>query len=728
MVNRAPRKVSLGADCMPEGVLPAAKSQGQIVESTQELILSLFAPGERGNRSLQLLARKAEALTAASALAQRLDAFVELYSWSRERDGAICNPLPAAPCVAEQAADPDSKRSLVWTSILEVSPEILERYRESIAFILRETDGLTFFASSGLPSDRGLLAETSERLSRIVLPSPREDTDLSKLFLRMFPSDKEIDRFFNTPAEHFDRIVSLAAPPEDSEVWPPMVETLLDAFCLLAARIQGLGLSEELRMRSRTDSLQQSPFYRLTRSGDSLVSAVKTRDGVALAEKGLKQTVQDCRAELQSIVTNLDSNGVNLDVVYVLDVIRQSLLRIEVVAAVLAADSGTAKKTAVQHLLRDVVHGRLADRSLRHLAHNNLRLLARKITEWAGKTGEHYITTDRAEYWLMWRAALGGGLLTVATAGIKMVVTHSGLPLFVEGFLSGLNYSVSFILLQVFSLVLATKQPSMTGAALARIVHRCRDASGSDELVTFVARIFRSQLAAALGNVVAVSLGAVAFSFAWRAAIGAPFIPEETAQHTVESLDPLHSGTILFAALTGVILWLSSLAGGWIENWAVYNRLPQAIAEHRLGGMLQRKTLVRVSDVFTRNVSGWGGSVALGFMLGMTPPLARFFGLPLDVRHVTLSTGTVALSSASLGREVFENGALYWAAVGIAFTFVLNLSVSFYFALMLALRAQDVSSKDHLEIMRTLLRRFAQSPRDFFLPPATVVGSTVSTD
>jgi site-specific recombinase len=101
--------------------------------------------------------------------------------------------------------------------------------------------------------------------------------------------------------------------------------------------------------------------------------------------------------------------------------------------------------------------------------------------------------------------------------------------------------------------------------------------------------------------------------------------------------------------------------------------------------------------------------------------------LPIDVRHVTLSTGTVALSSASLGREAIDHGDLYWAALGIAFTFVLNLAVSFYLALMLALRAQDVSSKDHLEILRTLLRRFVQSPRDFFLPPATVAGSVVST-
>ena len=697
------------------------------MESTQEMILSLFPPGERSNTSLQLLARKADALTTASALPQRLDAFVELYSWTRERDNTICAPLPVPPGVAEEAADPNSKRSLVWTSILESAPEVLTRYRDSIALILRETDGLTFFASSGLPSDRGLLAETSERLSRILLPSSREDTDLSKLFLRMFPSRKQVDRFFDTPAERFDRIVSLAAPPDDSDAWPPLVETLLDALSLLGARIQGLGLSEELRMRSRPGPTQQSPFYRLTRSADALVTAVKTHDGIALADKGLKQTVADCRAELQSIVNNLDANGVNLDVVYVLDVIRLSLLRIEALAAVLVAEPGPAKKNAAQRLLTDVVRGRVEDRSIRRLAHNSLRLLARKITESAGKTGEHYITADRSEYWLMWRAALGGGLLTVATAGIKMVVTHSGLPLFVEGFLSGLNYSVSFILLQIFSLVLATKQPSMTGAALARIVHRCRDASRSDELVTFVARIFRSQLAAALGNILAVCLGAMAFSFAWRFATGSPFISEDTAQHTVESLNPFHSGTILFAALTGVILWLSSLAGGWIENWAVYNRLPQAIAEHRLAGSLRRQTLTRISDVFSRNVSGWGGSVALGFMLGMTPPLARFFGLPIDVRHVTLSTGTVALSSASLGREAIDHGDLYWAALGIAFTFVLNLAVSFYLALMLALRAQDVSSKDHLEIVRTLLRRFVQSPRDFFLPPATVAGSVVST-
>ncbi|HUI50338.1 MAG TPA: hypothetical protein VLX60_01075, partial [Terriglobales bacterium] len=64
------------------------------------------------------------------------------------------------------------------------------------------------------------------------------------------------------------------------------------------------------------------------------------------------------------------------------------------------------------------------------------------------------------------------------------------------------------------------------------------------------------------------------------------------------------------------------------------------------------------------------------------------------------------------------SGALLMAGLGIAVTFVLNLSVSFYLALRLALRAQDVSSSDHLEIMRNLWRELRTHPRDFFLPPA----------
>jgi site-specific recombinase len=166
-----------------------------------------------------------------------------------------------------------------------------------------------------------------------------------------------------------------------------------------------------------------------------------------------------------------------------------------------------------------------------------------------------------------------------------------------------------------------------------------------------------------------------------------------------------------------MILWLSSLAGGWIENWAIYHQLPDAIAEHRLGAKLQPETLARISNSFSRNIAGWSASIALGFMLGMTPVIGRFFGLPLDVRHVTLSMGTLSLGFGSLGYAAVGGWALLMAGVGIAMIFVLNLGVSFYLALRLALRAQDISPADHLAIRRTFMRHLRESPREFFLPP-----------
>ena len=693
-------------------------------DSTSEIILSLFPTADRDNGPLRELAFRADRFTSAEILALRLDALVALFKFLRKSDRVIPEPLaPSEPAATvgnaiSRFTDPHLKRELVWVSILESSATIRDRYHAGIAAILKETNAISLFAQSGLPTDRGLFPEVSDRFFGHILPAPREDKDLSKLFLRLFPSEKEVDRFFSLPASLLDHIAHLTAPPEDSNAWHPIVESMLGAFCLIGARVQGLGLSEKLRVRSEPVPVQLLAFYRLPRAADSLVLAIRTRDGVPEAVQTWHATLGDCHKELRTIVAHLDSSGVNLDVVYALDVIHRSLIRMEAIIAVLIAPVGPQRYAAGKSLLREVVRGRLADRSLRSLARNSFRLLARKIVEWAGKTGEHYITNNRAEYLQMWRSALGGGLLTVGTAAIKLIATHGHLPLFFEGFLVGLDYAVSFVLMQNYHLALATKQPSMTGAALARIIQNCHGAARNDELFKYVSRIFRSQLAAALGNIVAVCAGSLVLMMLWHRFIGHSFLSDETSWYTITSLNPLHSGTVFYATLTGIILWLSSIAGGWIENWAVYHRLPEAIAEHRLGEKLEPETLARISNTFSRNIAGWGGSIVLGFMLGMTPVFGKFFGLPLDVRHVTLSTGMFALGAASLGVAVIGKGALIMAALGIACTFVLNLTTSFYLALRLALRAQDVSGRDHRHLVRALWLHFLQSPRDFFIPPS----------
>jgi len=685
------------------------------LESTRNLVIRMFPPEEHANRSVQTLADLLEVFTRAGTLRARLDALVDFYDWLRRKDSRLPEIRPVDGFTA--GVGPEWRRERVWLAILEASPEIRDRYHAGIAAILEETDATSLFAQAGLPNDRGLIPETFDRFFNIVLPAPREETDLSRLLLRLFPAQAEIRRLFGRSQDQLIFLAGKLAPVDYPDAWDQPLASLRDAFYLLAARAQGLGLSESLRLRGRGGPVQQSPFHHLMLNSHALLEAVESADGVTEAAQNWKASVSDCRAELQAIVNHLDTRGVNLDVVYAMDVIEQGLKRMELICGVFVAQPGSPKIVTTLRLLSDVIRGRVHDRSLTGLAQSSFRLLAKKIVEWAGKTGEHYVTFNREEYRQMWYAALGGGFLTVGTAAIKMMVTHRGLPPFVEGFLAGLNYAVSFVLMHIFHLALATKQPSMTGAALAGILHRCQDSSRIDELVSYVQRIVRSQLAAAFGNIIAVGAGAVVFSLIWKSAFGSPFLGVETAEYAVKSMNPIHSGTVFFAILTGVILWLSSLAGGWIENWAVYHQLPRAIAEHRLGAAFKPERLQKFSESFAANIAPWGGSIVLGFMLGMTPSIGHFFGLPLDVRHVTLSTGTLALGITSRGPEVLGKGALIWAAFGIATTFVMNLGVSFYLALRLAIRAQDISPSENHQILRTLWKRFWAAPREFFLPP-----------
>lgn len=411
----------------------------------------------------------------------------------------------------------------------------------------------------------------------------------------------------------------------------------------------------------------------------------------------------------------LEATGVTISRVHALESLCRMLDRLEALEAFRTV-TADARLRAAQLLLAQTIDTQLEARGIRRLTRDNLRLLARRIVEGHGRTGEHYIARTRREYAGMWRAALGGGLLTVVTAALKLRLGMLGLAALPEGFLAGLNYAVSFLFLLAMHLALATKQPSMTAATLARIVRSAAGPQRLDLLADQVAATVRTQLAAALGNIAAVTVGALALDLALRALTGQSCIDVHKAEHVVHSFHPLLSGTIPYAALTGVILWASGLIGGWFENWSIAHRLPEAIAQHPLGDRWGRERLQRWGEALGRNASAWGGSIALGFLLGLTPAIGKFTGLPIDVRHVTLSSGMLAFAVSSLRAQVALPD-VAWAMVGIALIFVLNLAVSFLLALVLALRAQDVPLSEAVRLARKLLGRFVRSPWQFLGPP-----------
>jgi site-specific recombinase len=299
---------------------------------------------------------------------------------------------------------------------------------------------------------------------------------------------------------------------------------------------------------------------------------------------------------------------------------------------------------------------------------------------------------------------------------MKMRIVEAHWPPFFDWTMEGTNYAVSFIVLQQLHLALATKQPSVTAATFAGIVRTTGGRTRLEHLAEFISRITRSQVASAAGNLLAVGFGCLIFARLWALVFERPFLEVPSAAHVYETLNPLASGTMIYAALTGVILWVAALAGGWFENFATFNRVPEAIAQHPLGRRVGHERMQKLADTVDANLSGWTTCIVLGYLLGFVPALGQFFGIPLDVRHVTLSTGTLVLAAASFGREWLYRGWFIHTLLGIAVTFVLNLGVSFSIAASVALKAYGVSKQEQLLLLRYTAVSFLRSPRRFLIP------------
>jgi site-specific recombinase len=602
---------------------------------------------------------------------------------------------------------------LRWIRLLEQDKLLRERFDQTWRIMLAELDSVPLFADAGLPARYALLPEAFRRIFQRLLPSAREESDTARLFTVVFPSRKSVERFLSLDNVTFARLARILWPKGGLDAVPHVADDIRQSLSLLATRVAGRGVTAAVRQRGSTRNVETSPFYQFVFATQTFLQSTENSGDAAHALRRWLDAVHACRRELIQVREHMEDAGVSTALVFDLSSMDASLDRMQLLAAAIA---GQETLLPARQLLNTLVAGRLEDTHLGPLIRQNLNLLARKTVERTGHSGEHYIANNRREYWQMWLAALGGGVLTVFTAALKLRILESSLPLFVTGFLVGTDYAISFFLLQVFGLALATKQPSMTGAALAGIVRENRGVSRWSKIADFAARISRTQLAAALGNVIAVCIGAIVFNQLWHRFFLHPYLPSEMAQHVYETLHPFTSATAIDAAITGVILWAAAVMGGWCENFAVYNRIPAAIAQHPLGLKIGARRMQRLANWFENNIASWSTSIVLGYMMGFFPEVAHFFGLPLDIRHVTLNTGMLALSAARYGVSSFGHHWFYFAVAGIGITFVLNLGVSFAVASLTALRAYNVRHEERLKILKYLTQQVLHAPLRFIFP------------
>ncbi|PTL81311.1 site-specific recombinase [Vitiosangium sp. GDMCC 1.1324] len=666
------------------------------------------APGHPAVRDLQkLLADVPE-----EGLEARLEWVERCVAWLRESRPALGLVEPA---------EPEAPAAVTRLALLVRVLEARASSREPVAALVREvmggTSGLRLFSQVGLPAGQGFFGEVSDRLARHLLPAPPEDHQLSELLLRLFPVPEDAAWLETLPPALLARLSTLvggSAQPPAREPEAVIRTDLVDALGLLSVQTAALGLSEDVRERCPEVSFRASPFLKLRR----VCEGVQARDAAPDSLRELGDVVEECRQVVAIVSSHLEQYGVSVDLVYRLERIRRSLERMEAIARVLGAAPGEARWRESLALVADLLRRAHTDRSVRAVVASNARLLARKVIERAGHSGEHYITSTRAEYHAMVHAAAGGGFITAFTAILKLYAATLALAPFFYGLALAGTYVASFLMMQATGSALATKQPSMTAATLGSAIGQGGSSGRLSHLMELIPRITRSQLATAVGNMGTVLPVAVALSmgFAWWQ--GRPLLNAAQADYVVHALHPWHSGTIFYAALTGVLLWLSSLVAGWLENFAVYHRLPEAIAHHRaLRRALGDSGARKLSDVFAHHIAGLGGNVSIGVLLALPPVVGAFFGLPLDVRHVTLSFGQLCLAGFALGPNAVLRPDFLAALGGIGLTLAINFGVSFSLALAVALRARDVPLSDMLRLVRLMSARFLRDPRSFLLPP-----------
>ncbi len=599
-------------------------------------------------------------------------------------------------------------------NVLERHPEHQAAVRGVIARCWTELNAIGLFADVGFAPRMALWGEVFHRLRLRVLPGTVDTTELGELFAQLFPDGADEAWLRRLDAPLLARLQALMFPAQEADGWRGPMR---DALTVLISTVRAAGLSGPLRLRMGTETLAGHPFEQLARASEQFLDALDARDDTALRQalQVLRALLDQCRDAVQSVPEHLETYGVSVDIIFDVEQLTERLRRIESLMDCLVAPEPAPRLLALTADLVRVTHER---RSLRTLFARHYSLLARKVAERSAETGEHYITRDRDEYRGMLRRAAGGGVIIAGTTFAKFAVMALGLSAFWAGFWAGANYALSFVIIHLLHWTVATKQPAMTAPAMAHKLSQIGTDEGLAGFVDEVAHLVRSQVAGILGNLALVTpLVLLGQGAAWLLA-GAPLVGAKDAQYVLHSLNVI-GPSWLYAAFTGVLLFSSSLIAGWAENWFVFHRLDSAIAWNpRIVARLGPARAQAWAAWWRHNISGMTANISLGLMLGLVPALLQFVALPIEVRHVTLSTGQLAAAVGALGPGIALTAPFWLCVLGIAGTGVLNLAVSFALAFRVALRSRGIQLADRARVRRAIWERLRTSPRSFFLPPA----------
>lgn len=549
-------------------------------------------------------------------------------------------------------SDQACRNLLALCHLLEQSVELREGLRSYLFRVICNRRQADLYSELGIFDGTGFFTELSQRLRWKVLPPAASREHFRDIFTEVFHQPDDwiwIGSVEDTLWQHLIATLRIEAHCSASHLKPPLQE-ILDGITTLSHRLTALGLDQHLVRVYPAIEAHDSPFIALNAEITDYVRHYhEFLQGIHLKRHDERQAqvlINQCREMLRKIRRRIPKTGISIRLTQIIVRMLQIMKRVETLLSFLESSGDQQHRIAVR-LFKDLVRASNRRFSLRDVVSTHTSLLALRVTENAGRTGEHYVTSTRQGYFRMLRSAQGAGFIVAFMAVLKILAGKLSLAPIGAAMLFSMNYSLGFMLIHMLRFTIATKQPAMTAARIAASIQEagCSRDRNLDGLAELCVNVFRSQFIAIMGNVMLAFPISILLALLWKGGTGTPLVAPEKVHLLLHDIDPLHSPALFYAAIAGVCLFLSGLISGYYDNRSVYNRIPERIRQHRrLQKILGKKRLHKVSSYVEKNLGALAGNFYFGIMLGSMGTLGFILGLPLDIRHITFSAAYFAFS------------------------------------------------------------------------------------
>jgi site-specific recombinase len=644
-------------------------------------------------------------------LADRNRWVIELAYWLRRTEKSTKDKSTAT-----SEGHPEHGRLRSFLKILDQRPDVKLKIAKLIRSVLRDNDALSLLCDTGVATKSSFWGEMTERLRNHLISPPPNKPELAVLFALGFVRSHDATWVHDLDDDLLRSLYDLTHYQEGQPDSNNLFKDMAEAIMILISYISSAGLSYSVRSRLRGVSGQDSPFYRLGKLAEDILKIEPRLNDPAFQAtlKEFQDVLNACYIACDDVYAHLDENGVSVETVFQVETMRLRLARVE---KLLEAWLHRDQVQLFAKLTADLILTVQGHRSIKRLAEQTFALLSRKMVERSAETGDHYIAGSRKEYFSMLKKSLGGGAIISGTVYLKFLITNLGLVRFVENILLTANYAISFLLIQFANFTLATKQPAMTAPALAQLLDDVKTKEGLDRFVDRAMALMRSQAASIFGNLAMVVPAVIAIQVGIILLLDHPTMSPSKAAYVFHTVSPF-SLAFLFAAFTGLLLWLSSVIAGLIDNWFVLHRIQDVIRYNR------RITMVfgdiraaRWGQWWRDNISIVSANVSLGFLLIYGPTFLGFLGIGMEIRHITLSAGQFAAAATALGWKTFLMSGFWLGIFGVLLIGVFNVLISFSLAFNMALRSRDLPTLDRKRLYVAVRRRIKADFKSLLLPP-----------